>query len=196
MKSNNNILRESGMPEKDHWESFFNATEILKKFALDSINGPILDFACGYGTFTIPLAILNKNHIYCLDINSDYLKLLQKEAQKNKITNIMIFNHNILTEEFVFPERVLAVLLFNILHCEHPKIIIKKLAQYLKPDAKFFVIHWRSDIDTPRGPSLEIRPKPEDIIALMESLGFEKDLYFKEISKYHYGISFKRRKKS
>jgi hypothetical protein len=33
------------------------------------------------------------------------------------------------------------------------------------------VIHWRSDLDTPRGPSLEIRPRPEQIVAWAEECG-------------------------
>ena len=32
----------------------------------------------------------------------------------------------------------------------------------LKDDGIISIIHWRSDIQTPRGPSLDIRPKPQD----------------------------------
>ena len=179
------------MPEKDQWESYFSPLEIFKKFALDSNAGPILDFACGFGTFAIPLAKITKKQIYCVDINSDYLKLLQTSIEKNKINNVSVMNIDIFDKAFTLPEPMSAILLFNILHCENPQIIIKKLAKFLKKNGEIFVIHWRSDIETPRGPSLDIRPKPEEIITLMNSLGFEKKFFDPEISSYHYGISFK-----
>jgi hypothetical protein len=35
-----------------------------------------------------------------------------------------------------------------------------------------FVIHWRSVIPTPRGPSLAIRPRPEQCQTWLEEAGF------------------------
>jgi hypothetical protein len=40
---------------------------------------------------------------------------------------------------------------------------VKSILPYEK---KFPIIHWRSDIETPRGPALEIRPSPEQCLAL------------------------------
>ena len=55
-------------------------------------------------------------------------------------------------------------MLFYILHNENPEILLSEAWRILKPSCKIGIIHWRSDIETPRGPSLSIRPKPEDII--------------------------------
>lgn len=53
--------------------------------------------------------------------------------------------------------------MFNILHCEEPVELLRNTLGLLKTGGKIGVIHWINE-DTPRGPSLEIRPKPETII--------------------------------
>lgn len=37
------------------------------------------------------------------------------------------------------------------------------LSDCLRPDGRAFAIHWRFDRGTPRGPSLQIRPRPEQL---------------------------------
>jgi hypothetical protein len=57
----------------------------------------------------------------------------------------------------------------------------------LKPDGKLGVIHWNYDPETPRGPPMEIRPKPEECIKWVEGVGFK----FKSqhnLKPHHYGI--------
>jgi SAM-dependent methyltransferase len=51
-----------------------------------------------------------------------------------------------------------ACLLFNILHCESPVTLIQESTRILRPGGLLAVIHWRSDIVTPRGPPCAIRP--------------------------------------
>ena len=78
------ILRESHMPDKEKWESYFSANLILKKFGLDKLRQPVADIACGYGTFTVPLAMHNTDRqVYAIDINTDFLGILKAEAIKN-----------------------------------------------------------------------------------------------------------------
>jgi SAM-dependent methyltransferase len=44
------------MPPQDYWDSFFDVDEILDELLLDSSRRDVLEFGCGYGTFTLPAA--------------------------------------------------------------------------------------------------------------------------------------------
>jgi hypothetical protein len=48
--------RESGMPPEDVWQGFFDPVVILDKLGLTSECEFVVDFGCGYGTFSIPAA--------------------------------------------------------------------------------------------------------------------------------------------
>lgn len=49
-------------------------------------------------------------------------------------------------------------------------------------------IHWRSDISTPRGPDLSIRPKPEQIIEMIDNKRFNIAKKPFLLEPYHYGL--------
>jgi SAM-dependent methyltransferase len=55
-----------------------------------------------------------------------------------------------------------AVLLFNILHSADPVTLLHSAADALRPGGLVLVTHWRHG-NTPRGPGLDIRPRPETI---------------------------------
>ena len=48
--------RESGMPEEEMWREFFDPEAILQLLKLTSACRDVVEFGCGYGTFTIPAA--------------------------------------------------------------------------------------------------------------------------------------------
>jgi hypothetical protein len=50
------------------------------------------------------------------------------------------------------------------------------------------VIHWRYG-DTPRGPNLDIRPRPEQIVEWAEGLELESGVI--DLPPWHYGLSFR-----
>ena len=79
-------------------------------------------------------------------------------------------------------------MLFNILHHELPLDFINEAYRILKPTGKIGIIHWRSDISTPRGPDLSIRPKPEQIVNWIDE---HKFLIYKQpfiVEPYHFGL--------
>ncbi|MDP2303321.1 MAG: hypothetical protein Q8N03_12960 [Ignavibacteria bacterium] len=53
--------------------------------------------------------------------------------------------------------------LFNILHAEKSTEILEESFRMLKINGRIGVIHWNYDSSTPRGPSMSIRPKPEEL---------------------------------
>jgi ubiquinone/menaquinone biosynthesis C-methylase UbiE len=84
-------------------------------------------------------------------------------------------------------------MLFNILHHESPLDFINEAYRILKQNGKVGIIHWRSDVDTPRGPDLSIRPKPSQILQWIDKSKFS---IYKEpvvIEPYHYGLVITKR---
>lgn len=51
-------------------------------------------------------------------------------------------------------------------------------------------MHWRSDIQTPRGPNLDIRPTPKQSKQWLEEVGFNliQNIDLNNFAPYHYGI--------
>lgn len=64
-------------------------------------------------------------------------------------------------------------MLFNILHVETPVALLREAHRILVPGGKVGVIHWRGDVQTPRGPSLDIRPTPDQCRAWGEEVGLD-----------------------
>jgi len=58
----------------------------------------------------------------------------------------------------------------------------------LKPKGKIGIIHWRSDISTPRCPDLNIRPKPEQITSWFDKQKFRIVKQPFIIEPYHFGL--------
>lgn len=80
------------------------------------------------------------------------------------------------------------VMLFNILHADQPLKILSEAKRILTPGGKVGVIHWIYDSTTPRGPSMEIRPRPEQCQQWIKTAGFELVKPFIDFPPYHFGI--------
>jgi SAM-dependent methyltransferase len=59
------------------------------------------------------------------------------------------------------PRSASLALVFNILHIENPVGLLKEAHRVLRPEGLVAIIHWIPDERTPRGPPLDIRPRPE-----------------------------------
>ncbi|HVT30280.1 MAG TPA: hypothetical protein VHE81_19880, partial [Lacipirellulaceae bacterium] len=86
-----------------------------------------------------------------------------------------------------FGVQVDAVLLVNILHCEEPVALLRHAANALWPRGEILVIHWRHG-KTPRGPSLEIRPRPEQIAEWATLAGLQLVGHLLNLPPWHYGL--------
>jgi hypothetical protein len=62
-------------------------------------------------------------------------------------------------------------MLFNILHVEGPVRLLREACRALTPGGRAGIIHWKHDPETPRGPSLAIRPGPEQCRDWAEQAG-------------------------
>ena len=79
-------------------------------------------------------------------------------------------------------------MLFNILHAEETDDILREAYRILKKNGKVGVIHWNYDPSTPRGPSLSIRPKPEELRYRLIKAGLTILQFNINLPPYHYGI--------
>lgn len=181
-------IRESGMPDKDRWEKFFNPPRILATLGLDAQIVDVAEFGCGYGTFTIPAARMIKGKIYALDIEPEMVRITMDEVKRQRLNNVQTIQRDFMAEgSGLPPESVDYVMLFNILHLEKPMVLLQEAKRILKKGGKLGIIHWNYDPTTPRGPSMDIRPKPEDCIRWAQNAGFHSPQRY-DLKPYHYGI--------
>jgi len=181
-------IRESGMPEQRTWEGFFDPIQILEILGVNGRMADVAEFGCGYGTFTIPAAKIIKGKVYAFDIEPDMIRLTGEEAQKQGLNNVQTVLRDFMAEGTgLEDERMDYVMFFNILHLENPDILLREAHRILKFGDRLGIIHWNYDSATPRGPSMDIRPKPEDCLRWAESLGFSQPVQH-DLKPYHYGI--------
>ena len=180
--------RESGMPEKETWEGFFNPSGILSIMGVSDEVKDVAEFGCGYGTFTIPAAKIVKGRVYAVDVEKEMIALTEQEVKKQHLHNVKAVLRDFLAQGTgLSDESVDYVMLFNILHIEHPDVLLKESYRILRPRGKIGIIHWNYDPLTPRGPSIDIRPKPEYCIEWAKKAGFVDPKKF-DLKLYHYGI--------
>ena len=61
-------VRDSGMPDEEMWATFFDAGRILTKLGFDDPKTDVVEFGCGYGTFTLAAAARTRGTVFALDI--------------------------------------------------------------------------------------------------------------------------------
>lgn len=156
---------DSSMPPEDYWETLFDVPAILDHFGVNRSLTDVAELGCGYGTFTVPVARRISGTMHTFDIEPEMIARTHARAAASRVGNLRAVARDVLADGFELPAGSCdACLLFNILHFPQPERLIGEALRVLRPGGRVLVIHWRSDIPTPRGPSLEIRPRPEQII--------------------------------
>jgi ubiquinone/menaquinone biosynthesis C-methylase UbiE len=182
-------VRDSGMPEEEMWSGFFDPSFILKQMEVTANLQTIADLGCGFGTFSIPAANNLKGKVHAFDIDEKMISQMQIKIDELAIKNIELHLTDFIAEGTGLPDNsVDYVMIFNILHHDNPKQILSEIHRLLKKDAKAGIIHWRSDISTPRGPSPEIRPKPQECVNWAMETGFKVSKNPFIIKPYHFGL--------
>lgn len=188
--------RESGMPDEAYWASFFDPHAMLDRLLVpyDSTHG-VLEFGCGYGTFTLPAASRTRGQVTALDIEPSMVSLVAQRAKDAGLANVQTEVRDFVDHGTGVPDSSQGhVMVFNLLHIEDPLALLHEAHRALQPGGFLSVIHWRSDIDTPRGPPLAIRPKPEQCAGWLAEAGFNSVLQenLGSSAPYHFGILARR----
>ena len=189
-------IRESGMPDENMWATFFKPEEILKKLGLTTGCGDVVEFGCGYGTFSIPAAKMIQGRMYGFDINPEMIRTCESFAQENDVHNTKFILRDFIAEGTGLPPKsVDYVILFNILHAEEPDSLLQETWRILNSGGIVAVIHWNYDPGTPRGPSMEIRPRPSDCRNWLKAAQFSIESKIITLPPYHYGLIGRKRVK-
>jgi ubiquinone/menaquinone biosynthesis C-methylase UbiE len=178
------------MPPEEMWQSFFDPNGVLTKLGLDSNCRDVLEFGCGYGTFTIPAAQRIRGTVYAIDIEPEMLANTGAKAKAFGAANIELLQRDFVVDGSGLADRTVDyVMLFNILHAQERMALLREARRVLRPHGKLAIIHWNFDASTPRGPSMSIRPKPGQSRAWAEEVGFAAISPAEiDLPPYHYGL--------
>jgi len=167
-------LRDSGMPDEAYWETLFDVPLVLARLGInatlgDGILGDVVELGCGYGTFSISVARAIRGTLYTFDVDPAMVARTTERAIGLPTGKLVCQLRDVMADGFGVTGAD-AALLFNILHCEEPVALLRHAVDAVRPGGHVLVIHWRY-ADTPRGPSLDIRPRPEQIAAWAHETG-------------------------
>ena len=186
-------LRESGMPDEAYWETLFDVPLILDRLGIHHPLRDVVELGCGYGTFTLPVAQRISGVLTTFDIEPAMVERTRQRAAQAGVGNVLPVVGDAFADGFGEPASKDACLLFNILHCEQPVRLLTEAARVVRPSGYVHVIHWRYDPATPRGPAMDIRPRPEDIVNWAAEAGLLASLEgVLDLPPWHYGIRFQR----
>ena len=184
---------DSGMPEEAYWASLFDVPAILAW--LDPAAGidPIAEIGCGYGTFTVPIARAVPGEVHAFDIEPAMIARAGENARASGLTNIHFHQRDVLESGTGLSDGSMqTVLLFNILHSRQNRSFLAEAARVLRESGSVRIIHWRKDIETPRGPRRDDRPDLASILEDVRGLGLRLDGAPRILEPYHWGMCLRK----
>src|SRR6267154_5977779 len=81
-------IRDSGMPDRQTWESFFDASHVLGQLGFSLGAEDVADLGCGYGTFTIAAARLTSGTVHAFDIDPEMIAATAAKARSCGLSNV------------------------------------------------------------------------------------------------------------
>lgn len=189
-------IRESGMPEVDHWERLFDPAALLDALGFDEALGDVADFGCGHGTFALALAIRTSGTVYAIDGDPAMTRLTDQRARAQGLPNVVPVTSDLLAHgSSLAAVSVDAVLIAHLLHGDDDEnvALLAEAHRILRPGGRLGIVHWRRDVETPRGPPLSIRPDLAQFTAWAEHAGFATDQTAERIlGEHHWGVVCRR----
>lgn len=180
---------DSGMPDEAYWNSLFDIPLIVNWLNIKGAAGPIAEVGCGYGTFTVPVAREATSDVYAFDIDPSMIEIAGRNVRDAGIENVKFFQRDVVSDGTgLESESTSMVLLFNILHFKERRILLEEAARILAPSGVAAIIHWRKDIETPRGPEVQSRPDEQTILDSASGLGLSFGGNSRILEPYHWGM--------
>lgn len=183
-------VRDSGMPDSATWEQFFDAPLVLRQLGFDDPRADVVDFGCGYGTFSIAAAQMTRGTVHAIDMDHGMVAATATRAALLGLGNVRTIERDFDADGTGLPDdSVSFAMLFNMLHAEAPQRMLREARRILAPGGKLAVIHWVHDVATPRGPELGIRPSPEQCRDWLGQAGFGILIPCVALPPYHFGLT-------
>ncbi|QBZ84133.1 class I SAM-dependent methyltransferase [Hydrogenovibrio crunogenus] len=166
---------QSDMPETALWESFFDPDRLIQQLIPDApFMGDAVELGAGYGTFTKSAlkSVTGKVHAYeiephmCTNLEARFNDIIPLRLQVH-CADVLIGGTGLTAGS------ISLVMAFNFLHFGDPQTLLDHVYHILGPGGRLLIIHWRSDIDTPRGPDMHLRPTPETVCKWCHKSGFK-----------------------
>lgn len=177
------------MPDEQMWCTFFDPEVILSALELTPDIRDAVDFGCGYGTFAIPAAARICGTLHGFDIDPEMVAACEEGARRRGIRNAAFHARDFVADGTGLPDGAADyAMLFNILHAEDPHRLLGEARRILVTGGRLAVIHWNHDPATPRGPSMDIRPRPGDCLRWAREAGFLVPQTAVDLPPHHYGF--------
>jgi SAM-dependent methyltransferase len=186
-------IADSGMPEEAYWNSLFNIPAIIDWLGLHAVPGPIVEIGCGYGTFTVPVAKATEFDVLSLDIDAEMITIAERNVRGARRANVKFFQRDVLSIGTGLPDSSVGmVLMFNILHFAERRLLLEEAARILADSGVVAIIHWRKDIVTPRGPTVNLRPDRAAILDSATGLELSDTGESRVLEPYHWGVKLRK----
>lgn len=180
------------MPEAEVWQGFFDPAHILDRLGCDR-PGNVVEFGCGYGLFTVEAARRSSGTVYALDIEPEMLAATNALARQAGMVNVQPMERDFVADGTGLPSQSCDyAMVFNLLHIDDPVALLREAFRVVMPGSKLGIIHWNVDPTTPRGPSMGIRPTPEQCRRWAEEAGFRFVCEELRVATWHWGLLMQR----
>src|SRR4029453_8910027 len=122
------------MPPEDQWAAFFDPESILDKLSLSAGIGDVVEFGCGYGTFTIPAARRSAGTVHTFDVDPEMVVATAHRARIAGFANVVVTVRDFVEERTgLAASNVAYAMVFNILHAEQPERLLAEAWRVLMP---------------------------------------------------------------
>ncbi len=182
------------MPAAEEWETFFDPAATVKSLGCGELPGDCVEFGCGYGTFTLAAAPRVPGTLFAQDIDCGMVEATSARVRHAGLSNVIVEQRDLTVEGCGRPDNSVSfVMLFNLLHIENPVDLLREAHRVLRSGGTVGVTHWKIDPSSPRGPTLEIRPRPEQCRAWGEQVGL-RWVRYQDLpgSPWHWGMVLQR----
>lgn len=81
-------VRDSGMPDEEMWAGFFDPFKVLEVLGLGRGVQDVVEFGCGYGTFTLAAAGIASGTVHAFDIEPEMVEVVRQKCLEADIANV------------------------------------------------------------------------------------------------------------